>query len=199
MNDNYPVDPQLAPPAGVKLVETDADNDGVLDTTIIDFSGDVVLNTGVDIYLNNGDLHSTGNLNDLFSADPLDPKFDNLIELKIYSRVDPNITETPAGAGGVATGGFLMYTLTFTAGQVICRENFTGTTNIVPVALGDVEFGTRHAAYGGPILAPLDPSDNRQIVIKKVGLLHFTPDIDPPNQWFLPHVETPWDGANPTP
>ena len=195
LNDSYPEDPQLDPPAGVKFVETDADNDGVLDTTIIDFSGDVVLNTGVDIYLNDGDLHSTGNLNDLFSADPLDPKFNNLIELKIISRSDPNITETPAGAGG-SSAGFVMYTLTFTAGEIICKENFTGTTNIIPIAPGDVEFGTRHAAYGGPLVAPLDPIDNRQIIIKKAGLLHFTPAIDPPNQWFLPYEETPWDGAN---
>ena len=58
LNGSYPEDPQAEPTEGIKLIETDADGDGVLDTTIIDFSGDVVLNTGVDIYLNDGNLHS---------------------------------------------------------------------------------------------------------------------------------------------
>jgi hypothetical protein len=187
---NYPADPQAGPGfyhSGVKIVEVDADGDTNLDTTIIDFGDAIVAGTGIDIYLNDGLVDGTGNLNDLFDPTPGNPLFNNKIQIDLYALPDLNIDEVPGslpGAGAPLAPGTPVYRIVIQSGQVSFTELHTNTTNVLPVALtSDVVFGTTQALFAAPAV-PL----RRQIVINGVGLAHFN-NVGPNNQWFLPYVE----------
>jgi hypothetical protein len=195
LNASYPADPQVAPTAGVKILDLDTTGDAAIDTTVIDFGDQVVAGTGVPIALNNGVTAGAGNLNDLWDPAGGNPLINNKITIRLYARTDPTIIEVPDGAGGAVLGvplppGTLVYSIEFYAGNATFTEHQGGDTNVLVMAPGDVTFGATHPSYA----PPAGVVNERQIFIKQGGLAHFDNTVAA-SKWFLPYSETNPGGA----
>lgn len=175
-NSSYPVDPQITPPDGVRLIEVDTNGDTVPDTTVLDFSG-------IAIALNNGLVSGQGNFNSLWSSLMGDGKYNNKITIKLYSRTDSNIVNTPGG-NPLPSAGSLLYTIIIEKGTVTAVDYANDTTNTVNLAVAaDLQFGVTYTGNIAPII------DNKQIVIAQAGLIDFNAPGNE-NEWFLPFVLT---------
>lgn len=176
LNESYPLNPQSDPPSGVRLIEIDLDNDGFLDTTILDFSD-------VEIYFNDGVTAGSGSWNDLWYFDSSDDRYYNVITLKAYARTDSNITDTP-GSNPYPNAGDVLFTITISQG-VATFIDYSGT-NIYNVNLIDANAFTSGVTYTGNIV-PV--TSNRQFVFTLAGLLDLnaTGNI---NEWYIPYSES---------
>ena len=150
---------------GVRFRVLDTDGDSIPDTTYLDFT-----DTGIE--LNDGVSDGVGNLNEIWSADPMDPRYYNKITLTFLSRTDPAITVTPGG-NPLPTEGNILYTITFEKGTISAVDYANVTTNTVSVP---VSFGVN---LPGGIGIPT------QIQIDSANLIDFSGF---PTSWFLPYL-----------
>lgn len=164
--------PQVDLPAGVKLIETDASGDGVLDRTIIDFS-----NAAIPLVLHDGVVAGTGGLNDFWSDNPVDPRSNNVVIIRVYARTDPLAVN---GSGAGQGHGELLVSIIFAKDggvpSVHVLPALGGGNPPINVAPGDVIFGT---GVG-----------NKQIWIDVPGIIDWGPAPGLPNQWYLPYTDT---------
>ena len=142
-NPPYPVDPQIAPPDGIYVVE-----DTAAGLTILDLSS-------VTVTLNDGVTIGTGNLNDIWAASA-----NNIITIRLYARQDPNRV---APYSTIAAGSVLL-TLVI-EGLNLAVTDYAGATNNF-VLTGPPVFGTQQVPF-----VPVD--QNRQIHLPILGAIPF--------------------------
>jgi len=166
---NYPLDPQVTDPPGVRLFEDVAGN-----RTILSFQ-DVVFG------LNDGNAINTGNLNTILAAD-----VDNVVEVQVFSRPDDTAVDGPAGLG--------TYTNVQKDGRDIIRVFLRSGFGRVIDYLGNdtgwiahtgVTIGGFDALGGEP--APGTVADNRHIIINGWASLPLTAGVGQEADWFLPY------------
>lgn len=168
---NYPVDPQVANPPGIRLFDDSAG----AGTTVLSFQD-------IPLILNNGDAIGTGNLNTIWAADP-----NNVVRVKVISRPDDNYLNAPAGPVTVADSkdGRVLLTLHIRQADMWVTD-FQGTV-YGPFAHLGVVAGTFNALTGEP--APGTVASNRHIIISGLtGAIPFVPSVGTADQWFLPNV-----------
>ena len=172
---NYPVNPQVTNPAGVRLYE---DTTPGSEKVVISFND-------VNLILNNGDAVGTGNLNSILAADP-----GNVVRVKILSRPDDTAVNSSAGLNTYTAAekdGRVIATIHITSASVWVTDYLGGTYG--PFAHGGVVSGTYDALSAEPV--PGSVVANRHIVIDApVGgpVLPFTPTVGARNAWFLPNT-----------
>lgn len=171
---NYPVNPQVTNPDGVRLYE---DTNLGSEKVVISFND-------VNLILNNGDVVATGNLNSIWAADP-----NNVVRVKILSRPDDTAVNSPAGLNtytAVEKDGRVIATIHITSATVWVTDYLGGFYG--PFAHGGVVSGTYDALSGEPV--PGSVVANRHIVIDApVGgpVFPFTPTVGARSAWFLPN------------
>ena len=172
---NYPPNPQVTDPPGVRLYED----------TNLGFEKVVISFADVPLILNNGDVVGTGNLNAIWAADP-----NNLVLVSILARPDTSAVNSPAGAAtftATEQDGRALITLGISQTQVWVVDYLGGFYG--PFAHGGVTSGVYDALSGEPV--PGSVVDHRHIVIDApVGgpVIPFTPTVGTRAAWFLPNV-----------
>ena len=182
---NYPVNPQVTLPPGVRLFE---DQSGTT-KSVISFNGTAPI-SDVPLTINDGIANGVGNLNTILLADPA-----NIVTIKLLSRTDGTATtaENPAGNP-------VPYLPGDQDGQVILRieirqndvkvtdfhNNTTGWN-----AHGGVVFGVYDGVLTGEGL-PATQAEYRHIVFTNppANLFRFSLMV-PSNQWFIPYTIIP--------
>lgn len=180
---NYPPNPQVTNPPGVRLIDDIAGGN-----TILSFQ-DVVLT------LNDGDAIFTGNLNSIWAAGL------NEIRVKVVARPDATVVNYPGG-GPAPQDGQTMLTLRIRQNDVEITDYLGNTYG--PVLYGAVgpsgnavEFGTFDPVTGEPAPPVGDADSHRHIVLYGVsGLIPFGPGPGTTAEWFLPHDHLDPGGPN---
>lgn len=172
---NYPVNPQVTNPPGVRLYE---------DTTP-GFEKVVISLADVPLILNNGDVIGVGNLNSIWAAHP-----GNIVRVKILSRPDNTAVNSPAGLATYTAAeqdGRVIATIDITAADIRVADYLGGIYG--PFAHGGVVSGVYDALSLEPV--PGSVVANRHIVITlPVGgpVIPFTPTVGARDAWFLPNT-----------
>jgi len=188
--DGAPAD--SGPPAspGVQIIEDQANN-----ITRLDFSslGQFALNDGftpVPVYGPSPGGTPTGNLNRIWSL--IGPKSNNIITIKLISRLDPAILNGPLGGNPLpsVSGGVVALTIQIQGGSITLTDyqgNIYGPFALIPGF--DVAFGTKWPVpvNGPPAEAVLD---NKEIIIPQIGMIPWGPGPGTTAEWFLPHTVT---------
>lgn len=178
---NYPVDPQVANPPGLRLFGDVANS-----RLVLSFQDAVLA-------LNDGAVVSAGNLNDIFAADA-----NNVVRVKVLSRPDDTAVNDPSGAGAFVDpekDGRVLLTIDITASDVTFTP-FKGAP-FGPYAHGGVVAGDFDPIGGEPV--PGTVADNRHIIIAGLpagGLDFYDPVVGVETDWYLPHDR--FDPAGPT-
>lgn len=168
---NYPVNPQVTNPPGVRIFD---DSAGV--KTILSFQDTVLA-------LNDGSVLSTGNLNAILAADPA-----NALVVKILSRPDGTAVNAPAGPGTFVPAlqdGRPLLTIHITGAAVVFTPDPALGAPVGVAHLG-VQVGTFDPVTGE--VPPGTVADSRHIIIDGVtGLAFFNAAFFGANSdWFLP-------------
>ena len=172
---NYPVNPQVTNPAGVRLFES----------TALGAEKVVISLQDTPLVLNDGVTVGVGNLNTILAANPA-----NVLQVKIIGRPDDTYVNAPAGAVSVANSkdGRVLLTINITSATVECVDFQGNTTGVLAhngVITGDFDLITGEVAPG-PV------TDHRHIIIDTTTtggvVIPFLPAAGTPAQWFLPHV-----------
>lgn len=179
---NYPPNPQVTNPPGVRLTDDIAGA-----KTILSFQ-DVVL------ALNDGNAIFTGNLNTIWAAGL------NEIRVKVIARPDTDVVNYPGGGPPPVDGTVLL--------TIFIRQNdaevldYLGNTygpflyGAVGPSGNAVEFGTFDPVTGEPP-PPAGAANRRHIVLYGMtGLIPFGPGPGTPSEWFLPHDHFDPGGPN---
>jgi hypothetical protein len=160
---NYALDPQVAIPPGLQIIE-----DTGADLTILDFSSLTKL------ALNDGDTIGLGNLNELWSSTGYKSK--NIFTFRLYWRTDASITDSPDP--GLPSAGQVFLTIRI-FGTTWTVTDYWGNFSSGTLTGFGITFGTEETPAGTVI-------ENRQIHLKDSAIIDWGGGT--PNQWFIPHA-----------